>query len=73
MNMKLLQDSTIHTTQLQQYTPSSATTPLMTIYNGTKLIKTVKKAQHLDSAEYIVIKKERPAMNRNQPIVTNQR
>ena len=38
-------------------------------YNGTKIIKTVKKAQHLDLAEYIVIKKERPAMNRNKPEV----
>ena len=38
-------------------------------YNGTKQIKTVKKAQHLDLAEYIVIKKEIPAMNRKQPEV----
>ena len=39
------------------------------IYNGTKIVKTVKKAPHLDLAEYIVIKKERPAMNRNNPEV----
>ena len=36
------------------------------VYNGTKLIKSVKKAQHLDLDEYIVIKKECPAMNCNQ-------
>ena len=38
-------------------------------YNGTKLIKAVKKAQHLVLADNIVTKKERPAMNRNQPEV----
>ena len=36
-------------------------------YNGTNIITSVKKHQHLDLTEFLVIKKEKPSMNRNHP------